>query len=47
MAPIGSKGGTQPSSGALPKQIRVTIDVIDAKGKDKRFKAEEAIPSAA
>ncbi len=32
--------------GNAPKQIRVTIDVSDAKGKTKRFTAEESIQSA-
>jgi type II secretion system protein J len=32
--------------GNAPKQIRVTIDVSDAKGKPKRFTAEESIQSA-
>jgi len=33
-------------SGALPAQIRITIDVPNEKGKDKRFTAEESIQSA-
>lgn len=33
-------------AGTLPKQIRITIDVSNAKGKDKRFTAEESIQSA-
>lgn len=32
--------------GNTPKQIRVTIDVTDAKGKTKAFTAEESIQSA-
>ena len=32
--------------GALPKQVRITIDVEDAKGTSRRFVAEEAIQSA-
>jgi type II secretion system protein J len=31
---------------SVPKQIRVTIDVSDAKGKTRRFTAEESIQSA-
>jgi prepilin-type N-terminal cleavage/methylation domain-containing protein len=34
------------STGALPKQIRVIIDVADAKGNNKRFTAEESIRSS-
>jgi type II secretion system protein J len=34
------------AAGALPKQIRVTFDVSDAKGHDKRFTAEESVRSA-
>lgn len=30
----------------LPQQIRITIDVSDAKGRNKRFTAEESIQSA-
>ncbi len=33
-------------TGQMPTQIRVTIDVSDAKGKIRRFVAEEAIQSA-
>jgi type II secretory pathway component PulJ len=33
-------------TGALPKQIRVIIDVADAKGNNKRFTAEESIRSS-
>ncbi len=33
------------SAGALPTQIRVTIDVANAKGHEKRFVAEETIQS--
>jgi len=32
-------------AGSLPTQIRVTIDVADAKGRDKKFVAEETIQS--
>ena len=35
------------ATGQMPTQIRVTIDVSDAKGKIKRFVAEEAIQSQA
>jgi hypothetical protein len=34
-------------TGQMPAQIRVTIDVSDAKGKTRRFVAEEAIQSQA
>lgn len=34
------------TTGALPKQIRVTFDVSDTKGRDKRFAAEESVRSA-
>jgi prepilin-type N-terminal cleavage/methylation domain-containing protein len=34
------------AGGALPKQIRITIDVADTKGTSRRFVAEEAIQSA-
>ena len=34
------------STGVLPKQIRVTIDVTGAKGGSRRFTAEETIQSA-
>jgi type II secretory pathway pseudopilin PulG len=34
-------------TGQIPTQIRVTIDVSDAKGKTRRFVAEEAIQSQA
>jgi len=33
------------TAGAFPKQIRVTIDVADTKGHDKKFVAEETIQS--
>ena len=33
------------TTGSLPTQIKVTIDVTDAKGDDKKFVAEEAIQS--
>ncbi len=35
------------ATGQMPTQIRVTIDVSDAKGKPRRFVAEEAIQSQA
>jgi type II secretory pathway component PulJ len=34
------------SQGTVPKQIRVVIDVTDAKGKNKTFTAEESVQSA-
>jgi type II secretion system protein J len=33
-------------AGSLPKQVRVTVDISDTKGNDKRFAAEESIQSA-
>jgi general secretion pathway protein J len=32
--------------GALPKQVRITFDVSDDKGKTRTFRAEESIPGA-
>ncbi len=34
------------ATGQAPKEIRVTIDVVDTKGNNKRFTAEESIQSA-
>lgn len=34
------------AAGALPQQIRVTFDVLDTKGKERNFAAEESIQSA-
>lgn len=34
------------STGSFPKQIRVIIDVADAKGNNRRFTAEESVQSA-
>jgi general secretion pathway protein J len=34
------------SSATLPKQIRVTVDVVDAKGENRKFTAEESVQSS-
>lgn len=34
------------AKGALPKQVRITLDISDRKGKTRTFTAEETIPGA-
>lgn len=34
------------TKGALPKQVRITVDIADKKGKTRTFTAEETIPGA-